>query len=1001
MADHLNLAAACISVIAFPHVENPLLPLITVAAGALPGRWFNPARVARAVTDISISWPSSLTKETNSLASVYQNITINLTTPKTDTTIFSAKFSPSSAPSPDVLSNDTINQPIPLHRPDTVDLPRFENDTADRVVNLSSSNPLSAEDRESNVFSTLTKSLPTASLLNKFFSSTTKSKASVNNHTIGENGIAATNDEPIKSDTIIKNDVATEDDNSAMDDDTPVQNGTIPEDDTFLKNSTVFKDDSVFKNDSLYNENTSTWMADLSSLLAPAPNIPYSNTSGIPRRSSPTAVDISSSFNHSVSNKFEPKNDSFHSTFGTFSASSTTNTSSISNVSRGSSSSITSSSSGKFNTFSTSQASSSAFARPSSVSFDPINDNISKPYPPPVSYYASGRTDYLPLLVFTGALNLVLGMFIREYRRLLKNAETSPALSRGTKTERVKLKVSDVTTVIETVPLESQLFLLRESGITESVTEPRTVLLQQTAAAKIIETVPLEPHCVLLRESGITELVIEPRTVLLQQTAASTITETMPLDTEPVSLQQTMVSTTSEAVPLDPKFAPFQHLQAKAQAETEPVDPKPVPLKFSKITEKETDPVSPSFTDTVAQADMVRPTPLGMADITIESTAPTAVLEGDAQEHTCFGCGTVPFKHECLGCRTTDAEQTDSVKQIDCDGQTVSDRQTGSVEQEDSIGEVDPVEPTNPSTPTPTQILAYEPFQHANSLWAHQQRTIDSLDLNVWPYAVREQAPEGWQNREDFTYPETPKPVLLPHTGSHLAEKRKGAGYVYRQDLKQWERIERFRENEAQRDYEEYVLGPGPATRSVERTESLFRPERKQLTEAERIEKNREHSRIKQKNRRQAEWLRHHGQGADQADNGQGDASANGGELSTTGPSKLDPNNPRNFTALGYKLQCKVPLASEDRRLKDPPKDVLRSPPAEVDATSLGEFPQAEAEEQDSIAPARLIFKAPPASEDKRNVTRLEENRLLCPRVEESASKSGELPQVDEEPSEW
>jgi hypothetical protein len=108
---------------------------------------------------------------------------------------------------------------------------------------------------------------------------------------------------------------------------------------------------------------------------------------------------------------------------------------------------------------------------------------------------------------------------------------------------------------------------------------------------------------------------------------------------------------------------------------------------------------------------------------------------------------------------------------------------------------MEPVESASSRAPRITQHLAYHPLPHADeaSHSAHQQRQIDTLGHTTWPYGPTHPAPEGWQNREDFTYPDLPQPQK-----PDVVESRK-EGQVYRNHFRIWERNQGLRAIDAQR----------------------------------------------------------------------------------------------------------------------------------------------------------------------------------------------------------
>jgi hypothetical protein len=961
MADHLNLAAACISVIAWPHWENQYLPLLAVAAGALPGKWFNPTRIGRKAQNPTSDFSQSFKTDSNSSIPTY--VAVSLTAPESDVTTSPADISFTYESAHAVTSDKQKRTPISLKQDSTVYvLSSVESDSATKKANDSSSYFSFPVALSSNMFNRLWASFQTIDLPNIFHSTSSKNSTIIPNDTAFQDSTAVKSDTAVKNDTLSRANL-------------PSSSTTPPND----NDSTIDKESMVSKsnptNSFLYTSQTS------SSLFSTPSNV------------SPVSINnnVSTPYLHRLLRyDSEPTNPIPRWFIGSL----------LLNLLLGASTYYL-------------WRLSKQLKIAELVPVDPV----------PVELQRSGVHETLETIPLDPVP-------VDLQWSDIDTIETTPIPPSHTNAETQTTPVIPTIGIlgfssIQQVSVDPISVDLKHSAIEMIDIAP---MPPSYTNAKSQTTPVIAPP---LGFSGIGGVSVAPVPAALHQSNATSYTNTG-VQTESAPKSFSKIWEVSSA-PTEDNLAvhkcsgcdtiPFAHVcygclpapvkQSNVGCQTDSIEVKHFGNQTDFVGVKHSGSQTDShvFEHSGSQTDSFGHQDSGCQTDSVESEQKTPVEHNDSGcqtdfvevkhsrnqtdsheaeekepvEHKESGCQTefVEVIQKDFGCQTdpVEVEQKDSVDQEDPVNQEDSDGQEDSVDQENPVdpidqedhieqaepgAEMEPVDPVDFTAPRVTQQLAYNPFPHANeaSHPAHQERPIDTLDHAAWPYSPTQPAPKGWQNREDFAYPDLPKPQKLDVVGPRKE------GPMYRNEVRNWERTQSVRAIDAQRDYEEYVSGPGHSSRSVDLVDLLFRPVKKQLTKEEEAELSRERNRRVQAAKRRAGWKRNRQNGTDQAGNGQSNAGVNSGGQQEPPERTFDWSNPnpRDFDAMGLTLPIRLPLPSEDMRQPMALGNDLFSPPSEVNA---------EVNMDVNAASAGPRTRMPPRAQDNRNPVPPGENALL------------------------
>ncbi|KAF2440672.1 hypothetical protein P171DRAFT_500175 [Karstenula rhodostoma CBS 690.94] len=1114
MADHLNLAAACISVIGFPHWDNQPLALLTLVAGALPGKWFNPVRIGRKAQNLTSGLLPLFHAEGNSLGPFNQSITFDFSNPGSTNSPAGSKSSHESSHG---VTFDEKTSSNPPYQQDTI------------YVSVSAENK------------TTTSSTPTSSshLPPSQNSTAVESDTTMDNGTLPKVNVSSwTPPSPHNSDSAVDNDIIGID---------KIINNGMPTNNKIPTNS-----NTTAEND------TSTWLAGLSSWYkkwfpdinhsstdrVPSPNDSASNTSSSVSHTSKTSSGLPSDVSPAINNDTAPT-PQLPPAFA-YGMEQTIPVVPLLVISLSMSVVL------NMFLFHFLRLYKNALVDPQPVSPAPLDLQPSiittietlplNPQPIDPSSVelkqttVTTRIEIVPLdppsvdlehSAITSVEVIPLDPPLIDLQpSAITTIETVPLDPEPIYLPPTELQQSTITTSIDIVPLDTPSVELQPSVITAIETlplgpsytdtqaqtepviptlgfssvsgvfvDPIPIALQQSAITTIINTAPVVPSYTDMEVQTLptalpyTDVGVQIEPVIPSLTFSSI--EQVSVDPVPVALQQSAITTVIDTVPMPPSYSdsetqtdPIHHSYTDAEAQTSSllpshtdvgaqVEPVISTLSFSGIEQVSVHPIPvkleqsnvATYTDMEAQTE---PVLLSFSEIREVSSLPTEMFP---VIHVCSGCKTASSEHRCSGCHTapeqTDSEcQTDPVKGSDSGTQTepseqrsssaqtdfvelkdsncqkdsvevehtnsgcqtdpievehidsgvqtdsaeveqrgsscqtdstkikhtdsrfqtgsVQNKQEESVAQGDSDAQMESVEPTDLSASTIPEQLVYKPFPNGSVQSIYQQRSVNDLDNIAWPYGPTSPAPEGWQTREDFTYPPT-SPPKKPDPNDPNLKGKKGVGNLYRNKKRNWQNLERFRVNDAQIDYDEYVLGPGPASSSVERMNLLFRPEPKHMTEEERAKKESESTRLSQTEKRRREYARNQ-----QLAKAQGEQ----GEQGNPPNFHLDRGNPRHFEALGLILPIRLPSASEDVR-RTPQGTVTLAPPAKVNAASIGEVPPMEGEQHQAGAQPRI--RVPPTAGDTRNPGPPKENILVNPPQKKNTGANVPNPEKPEE----
>ncbi|KAK7189515.1 hypothetical protein PSPO01_04518 [Paraphaeosphaeria sporulosa] len=1076
MTDHLNLAAACISVVGFPHWKNQPLALLTIAAGALPGRWFNPVRIAHNAQDLTSDFFPLSDADEKSPALGAENITVDLSNP------VSTDSSPPSRSSFESSHGVTSDSGVATPTPSTIYVPvSVENRTT------TSSTPAS-------VSHSTGKSLKFEHDAAVGNNKTVRNDLSLPEETAGQNEITVGNPTAVGDYTASQDDVSLSE--------TPPAN---------IDKERMSADEIIHPGvptaDETYENSTASWLVRLSSWLnkwfsetrhlslisSPRPNQSASSAPSSATEPISQSTQIASSPSSAPSDVLPVRNNetnsitveppvSIHdSDFTTLLvpfliASSALNAvlvnfgiyfwrlskkvsvnpqpivpgpvilrqSTITAVAAHPQPVNPSSVELEQSDISMTYASASLGPSPDFLQLSTIETIDRVPLDPS---YANVQTQ-TDSVIHTLAFSSMSGVSVEPVPTALQKSDTTmvaqntPAPSSyndiGIQTSPTGLPYTDVGAQVEPV-----VPILGFSSIEQEPIDPAAVALQRSVVTTIFDAEPepppytdaeaqVEPVMPALGFPEVKKLSVDPvpvplpsntnvgvqvepfhptlRVSSIEQWSVDPVSVPLPLNTnsgvQVEAVRPLLEISSNEQVSVEP--APVQIPYTNMGAQTEPT-----PLNYSKIEEVSMSPKPSLYGDAGVQVESFIPH-LGISSIEQVSVKPVPVqllctdtgaqtesaslnyskIEGVSSSpdkgfpviHLCSGCEVAPSEHRCSGCHTAPRE-SDSGRQTDsaevehngssCEGDsfqidnTESGLQIEPVQnkQKEAVAHTDPgaqmvfAEPTSASAPTVTQRLVHNPFSHGNLKPAHQQDPIDTLNHVAWPYGPTYPAPEGWRTREDFTYPLL-SPPMPPDPNDPNVDKK----WLWNQK-RRWKNLRHLREKEAQLDYEEYVLGPGSASRSVERTEHLFRPQYKHMTEEERAKKDKEAKRLGQQKWRRQQWARNQKPVKAQRDGGQRDPSN----------FRVDHRNPRNLEAAGFELPIRLPSREvDDRAIGRPDDNVLVNPPQEEKAHANGPGPENPEEGQ---GPALLRFPAV----DNRNPGSLEENVLVYPPSQEKA----------------
>ncbi|KAF9735510.1 hypothetical protein PMIN02_002641 [Paraphaeosphaeria minitans] len=466
--------------------------------------------------------------------------------------------------------------------------------------------------------------------------------------------------------------------------------------------------------------------------------------------------------------------------------------------------------------------------------------------------------------------------------------------------------------------------------------------------------VQVKPVVPTLTSSSIEQLSVDPVAVNFQQSAVTTV-----FNAKPVRHPYTNAGVQAEPVHASLRISSIEQIS---------VEPVPVQLLSYNSTGVQVEPVDPILGISSIERNYVEPILVQVSYTEVGAqTEPTRLNYSNIGEASSSPADGFPAIH------------VSKKKDLELQKDSVEDKQKEPIAQADSGPQMEPMEPADPIAPTVTQQLAYNPFPYGTPQSGQQKRHIDTLNRMAWPYGPTAPAPEGWQTRKDFAYPLPSKPTPPNSNNPNVTRDR------FSDQKRKWKNIRHLREKDAQLDYEEHVLGPGSASRSVERTEYLFRPQYKHMTEHEKAEKEKEAKRLSQQQWRRRQWARNQKPAKAQGDGEQGEASGSAGGHDDPSIFRLDHRNPRNFEAAGFVMPIRLPPKAEDNRaIGRLEENVLINSPREEKVGAKGSGRKTPEEEQ---GPRQI--KLPAIAADNRAIGRPEDNVLINPPQQEKAHAKG------------
>lgn len=889
MADHINLAVACVSIIALPHMDNKLLGLITVAAGALPGWWFNPLRVASAVKSAAggLSSPSGSRKNTVSDAPSHDDEAESSTSFQDDETKSSLishdeatstvkDVTGSEAESSTSSHSDTTSAFEYLTHSETESTTYSHADKIDSLEQPFNNSPTATEstpDGETDPPTvyyehyTTTNSTETAEPPETIeLSEATESTGSPSLHATAPEGWGSwlrkkISSEPALGDLPSSLDTETGTSTDKHDTNTPGLS-FLSEDSTSVTSDTQVLPSTP--SDSL----TALPDYDVSDPLPPPASLPASQTD-FPVQ----PVGICSLVLNLVLVMF------------------------LVHYLR-------------------------QLKKPNtSLSRDQKTQTEPQPEPQP-----EPQMDSQPE---PAKMNFSMTMTVFEYEPL----EPEPIPSQ-------MLMITEVSTEPKNEPLNLPNPMTVETAPVSPKSAPLKLL-----GIKPVDTVPVELTPAVLDISDIQQQATNPKDTegaVLSHSGVMTA-ETTPREARPALLKLSAI-TQANSVPSEPKSDLLKSSTVATQA-TAPIEREPVCLKLSNITRVGAVP-------SVAESESSSPThaPLEHSGNSLQAgNMPLNTKHPDILELATISTEVIEPKHPSL----TDAEtqysaitpgrdamiQTDSAEPKQSSMKDSGTQYSTVTPGTEAIVQTDPVE--HKGSDIVKRTLTYNPRPGEPSYSRLTPRLVDDLQLHAWPFAPRLPAPEDLPTPKDFERPKPEKKAVTP--SERLAFLKKGTGSMEKQKQANWEYNTQRLEAEARQDYEESLFGPGPASIADRRISRLFVPGKKRESLEEKEARNQEKRRRKNQrnkdNQKEKKKNKQHGQGEGQASSEQVGprGTANEAPIPVHKP-QLDSFNIKHFDQLNLAYEVILPEKSTDKRdiLPKEQNKLVQMLPAEATGTNEG-----------------------------------------------------------------